>query len=167
MNLRSFAFVLIAVSLLAFGSFAAACGDNDEARSIEEYFERLDELGAQFEAGLQEVDAPTDGEVSLNVIQKNLANTLVLYASFVDGVSDLAPPDEFKGQHDELVGAMRAFDVACSEYADDISNVVSLEELQALATDEELAAAGARSEQACLVMEQLAADNDVEVDLNC
>ena len=167
MTHRSFVFVLIAASLLAVGSFAVACGGDDEPLSIQEYFARFDRLGEQLNVSLQEADAANDGEDALTVIQENLANSRALYASFADGVSDLEPPDEIKSQHEELVGAIRAFGEVLNEYSDEVSAVDSMEELQALATDEELNAAAVRSEQACLVLEQFAADNRVETDLNC
>ena len=99
--------------------------------------------------------------------QENLANTVALLASFADGVADLEPPGEIKNQHEELLGAMRAFSRALNTYADDISNVASMEQLQAFATSEDLEAAGSRSAQACLAMEQIAADAGVEIDLRC
>lgn len=168
MTLRSFAFVLIAVSLLALGSFAAGCGGDDEALSIEEYFGRLDALNAQFEADLQEVDTENAEEEDLKLIQANFANTVALLATFAGGVSDLEPPNEIKSQHKEVAEALRAYaDALGGDYLDQVSNLDSIEELQALAVDEELVAAGARAGEACLVLEQLAADNGIEVNLNC
>ncbi len=169
MTLRSLAFVLIAVSLLAVGSFAAACGGDDEALSTQQYFARLDDLEAQFEAGLQEAgtDVPTDNEDALTVIQETLANTLTLYASFADSVSDLKPPEGIRSQHEELEEAMRAFGDVLTEYSGEISNVASMEELQALASNEALEAAGTRAEEACLALQQIAANAGIELDLNC
>ena len=167
MTLRWFAFVLTAVSLLAVGSFAAACGGDDEALSIEEYFERFDALSAQFQADLLEMEEANAGEEGLNAIQANFANTVGLFATFAGGVSNLEPPDEIKSQHEEVVEALRAYADALGEYSDEVSNLDSIEELQALAVDEELVAAGARAGQACLVLEQLAADNGTEIALNC
>ncbi len=167
MKLRSLAFVLTAVSLIAVGSFAAACGGDEEATPIEKYFARLDELGAQYEANLQTPEAASEEEDALKVFQENLADSLALFSKFANGVSDLEPPDEIKSQHEELTEAMRALANTWNEYSDEVSNVVSLEELEALVTGGELDTAGARYEQACLVMEQLATDNGVAINLNC
>ncbi len=168
MTLRSFAFVLIAALLLALASFAAACGSDDEALSIEEYFGRLDALNARFEADLQEVDTENAEEEDLKLIQANFANTVAVLATFAGGVSDLEPPDEIKSQHEEVAEALRAYaDALGGDYFDQVSNLDSIEELQALAVDEELVAAGARVGEACLVLEQLAADNGIQIDFNC
>ena len=164
MTPRSFAFVLIAVLLLAVGSFAAACGGDDKALSIEEYFERFEALVAQFEEDLGAANAE---EEDLNVIQADLANTVALLATFAGGVSDLEPPDEIKSQHEEVAEAQHAYADALGDYSDQVSNLGSFEEFGTLVVAEELVAAVARSGEACLVLEQLADDNDIEVDLNC
>ena len=168
MTLRSFTFVLVALSLLAVGSLATACG-GDEALTFEEYYTRFDELGDQFDAGLEAAEAANKGDDALKAIQENLANTVALYASFADSVADLKPPDGTKSEHEELVEAMRAFDVALNAYSDDISNVTSIEELEAIATGEgeELGAIMTRAEEACLALEQIAANAGIMLDLNC
>ena len=170
MTLRSFTFVLVAISLLIVGSLAVACGGADETLTFEEYFARFDELGDQFEAGLQEAgtDVPTDNEDdALSVIRENLVSPVALYAIFVRGVSELKPPDGITSEHEELEEAMRAFGDVLTEYSGEISNVASMEELQALASNEALEAAGTRAEEACLALQQIAANAGIELDLNC
>ena len=176
MKARFLPLALIAAVLLAFGAVAAACGDDGgETLTIEEYFARLAEIDDETEEEEAALDAQleeelagiTDEEEALEVIQDIFPAQLDNFADFVDDLADLDPPDDIRDDHDDTVDAMRDFVAVFRELVDELDEVESIGEMDALFEGEDFAQAEQRATEACLRVEQLAADNGITVDFNC
>jgi hypothetical protein len=91
-----------------------------------------------------------------------------VYEEFVADFADLEPPDEAQDAHDRAIDALNdaveefdAFTGRLRETDPEELERVFVENITALA------AASDRSDQACVEIEELAAEHDVEIDLDC
>ena len=166
MKTRLVPLAVIAVLVLAFGAIAAAC-DGDDALTLEEFFQRMEEVGDEFKADsapleeeLGQLTEESSPDEALDIIQRQAD----LIEAFVDDLDDLSPPDEAADLMDEAVSAGRDVVQALRDGIDDAEGAESIEEVFANFETEE---ASSRFDQTCLDAEQLAADNGITVDLDC
>lgn len=169
------AVTLLAGLLVLFGAVAAACdGDGGDGElTLEEFFQRVQELDDQFEAGSDALDAQFDEfdqlseEDALERTPGLLQQQADLVEEFVDGLDALEVPDEAAELQDEAVSAGRDVVTAFNDLLDDVEVAETFDALFGIFEDEAFLAAVERFEQACLDAEELAADNGITVELNC
>ena len=182
MKTRLLPLALIVALLLAFGVVAAACGGDGEALTLEEYFQQLEQLnqdvdervGAIYEATFAEIDEedfeslPLEEQVE---VVKDLANGLLpVFEDFIDAARGLNPPAEVGDLHNDLVTASDDFLEAHQDVTDQIDDVQSqaeLEALKALAEGGAAEAAEQRVDEACFALQDVAGENGIAVDLDC
>jgi hypothetical protein len=174
MRVRLFVPLAIAALVLALGTMAVGCGD-DEELSIEEYFQRaesiMDDATARLEAleddGFEGEFAPEEDPVTS--MRDFFDSTAAIIRGTVDELEDLNPPSEAEDAHADFVGAVGTQ----VELFDDLAD--SLAEAQSLFGAEELAEEfGVESEpvsadiaQACFTLQDIADANGIDVDLGC
>ena len=176
MKARFLPLVLIAAVLLAFGALAAACGDDDgEELTLEEYFQRLEELSAEFDDEGNALDADKEGrfesaaseDEQVDVFREFLDEALARSRDFVNDLDDLNPPAAAAVAHEDAVEAGRnvveLFEsaIVVAEDAESFADAAAL--LEAPGFTE----ASDRFTDSCLALEELAAGNDIVVDLRC
>jgi hypothetical protein len=168
MNMR-IATVVFACAAIFFAVAAAGCNDEGESATIEEYFQELDGVDDQFESdtndidnrGQQLEDEDVDGATDL------FEELIDVIEAFVDKLRDLDPPEEAEEAHDQ---AVENFEEAADEFrerldaARDANSVEGF--LESVFGTEQSDAIDAATE-ACLDLERIAADNDIDVDLDC
>ena len=163
----------LAAVLLAFGAIASACGSGGEALTLEEFFQRVGELDdeqatreGEIEAQLEDLETLEEAE-ALARIRDNFPQFVTLLEDFVDGLAALEPPEEAAELHEEVVRAGREVVRLFGDLVGEVENVESLEDFFVLFEIEEVNAATERFDQVCLDTEQFAANNGIEVDLDC
>ena len=178
MKARFLPLALITAVLLAFGALAAGCGGGGTL-TIEEYFQELGRLNASaeeridavYEAAFAEVDEANFESLPLEEqveVFKDIFDAFPpLLENFLDDAKDLDPPAEVEDLHNDSVRAGDDFLEAIRDVAGQIDDVQSQVELDALAEDEATDAASERFDQACVALQDLADENDIDVDLAC
>ena len=186
MKLRSFTLVLIAVSLLAIGSLAAACGGGDDddgdgngggGTPLESYFAELISLRQTFEAQGDAMKADLEGgladtesaEDTIDVFDDFIEDATEAAEDFRDNLDELEAPSEVGSLHNELVALLDDAISSLDGKASDIGDVEDLEGIVSLGTDVEAEVTELRTqtEAVCSRFQGVADDNAVEVDLDC
>jgi len=157
------------VFLLAVG--AGACTDGGGgALTLEEFFQRVEELDADFEAGNAEIEAEL-GELSdeeaLDQGPDLLGRLAELVGEFVDELAALDPPEEATDLLEEAVSAGRNVADTFDGLVAELEGAQSLDDLFSFFEDPDFMAARGRFSQVCSDLEQLAADNGITIELNC
>ena len=168
---------LAAILVLAF----AACGggDDGDALSVEAYLVEMERLDAEAEAQQaalrQQFEAATVGDGGSGALTAGYVGALEAYyvglveagKDFVNAVEDLQPPDDAQDLHDEYIAAYDELLTQLNAVIDQIPSLVTSGERDALLANPDLEAAFARGNAACADLQQLATDNNVDVDFGC
>lgn len=168
MKTRLVSLALITALVLAFGAVAVGCdGDEDDALTLEEFFQQMEETGNEFAADsdlLEEELAQLTEQSSPDEALDIIGRQADLIEDFVDELDDLDAPEEAADLMDETVSAGRDLVQALRDGIDNAEGAESLEDVFASFETMEV---GSRFEQTCLDAEQLAADNGITIDLDC
>ena len=173
MKKRFVPMVLIAGALLAFGAIAGACGGDDNGGAtltLEEFFRQVEALDGEFEAKADELGAQAEELTEESSVDEAVAlfrQQVGLIEEFVTNLDALEAPPEAADLVEEAVSAGNEAATALNDAIDKASDAETLDELFAVFAAPEVEAAFTRFDQVCLDAEQLAADNDITVDLNC
>ena len=172
MQLRFLPFVVLSCFALAPGALAAGCGDDGggDALTLEEFFQRVDELDNDFEARNAEIEAEFEElseEEALDQGPDLLGRQAELVGDFIDGLSELDPPEEASDLLEEAVSAGRNVEDTFDGLVAELEGAQSLDDLFSFFEDPDFTAARGRFSQVCFDAEQLAADNDITIDLYC
>lgn len=180
MKTRLIPLALIAVVLLAFGAFAAACGDdgdngNGGELTLAEYFDRVETLGQDYDDAGNALDEEMEGrfdpaaseDEQIEVFRDFLDEALALVGDFVNDLDDLDPPPAAADAHDDAVDTgrdvveMLESAIIVADEAESFADAAALLEAPGF-TD-----ASDSFTNACLALEDVAAENDITVDLQC
>ena len=172
MKARFLALALFGSLMLAFGAIAAGCDGNGggDALTLEEFFQRVQELDNDFEAKAADLGAQAEGLTEESSVDEAVAlfrQQVGLIEEFVTNLDALEAPPEAADLVEEAVSAGNEAETALNDAIDEASDAETLDELFAVFAAPEVEAAFTRFDQVCLDAEQLAADNDITVDLNC
>ena len=149
--------------------------DDDEELTLEEYFERVQEISTDFTG---EINANEDAFA--DVVDDEDADEDDRFDAFkelfrknVDAANDwlveahgLSPPEEVADLHDDFIEELRTFVDTLENIADELDDVESFEEVASVFQANVELDAGA-FERTCLALEQAAADNGFTLDLDC
>jgi hypothetical protein len=165
----------VAATLLALFVIGTGCNGGGGALTLEEYFAELqrlddeesarsDELDQQIE---EETDGLTDEAEVIEIFKGYLPQFRESLERFVSNLGDLNPPDEAQEAHNEAVAAGEDFIDAFDAASGEIEDAQTFAEFGEIFEGGEVSAAGDRFTDACLDLEQIAADNNIDVDLDC
>jgi len=176
MALKGTTLAALAVLLAAAGAFGA-CGGDSEALTLEEYFERLAELDAEFEENTDALDAqlnedfesiePDDFEAASALFVDFFDEAVAEVERFVDEMDGLDPPAEIEDLHDAAVEAGREVANALEGLTETVREADSEEEFAALETDSSFEQASATFDESCVDLQDVADENEIEIDLDC
>lgn len=169
--------IMGAVLLLGLGALGAGCGDGGSGTiSLDEYFQKIDEVqennDATFATQEASVDEPSEdasGEELATSFRDSVTSSAATLRDSGAAADDIEPPDEVADAHADVVVAINDAADALDGIADSIPDTLTLAEL-ADATffdSEDLNAAFASLATACNTLEDIAAANDITVDLAC
>ena len=174
MKARFLALALLGSLMLAFGAIAAGCDDNGDGGgdglTLEEFFQRVEELDDDFEARNAEIEAEFEelsDEETLDQGPDLLGRLAELVGEFVDDLAALNPPEEATDLLEEAVSAGRNVEDTFDGLVAELEGAQSLDDLFSFFEDPDFNAARGRFSQVCYDAEALAADNDITIDLNC
>ena len=167
MKARFVPLALIATLLLTVGALAAACG-GEESLTLEEYFQQLEALTATAEdrfveieeASGAELDAATSEEERFAAIENLFTNTQPIFTTFADGLNDLKPPAVVEELHNEFVDV---YDEVVVYFEETLNRFGDLDSI----ADREGLFVGERLDEACTTLQDIADENEIDVDLDC
>ena len=160
----------IGALLVALGAIAAACGGGE--LSLEEYFQRVDQAGDEFDTRIEGLeDAFPEAFEEPTVTRDFFTAAVPIFRDFIDGLAAIDPPAAVEDEHNERVAAGEAFEERVGDLVNRLADVESASELEdlfdELEEDPEFTAAEERFEAACLSLQGIADANGVGVDLEC
>ena len=161
-------FLFVAAVALLVAAFAAC--DGDGGLTLEEYFQQLETLDQDAEAGIEALGFPEEfasEEERVLAIQDFFAASVPIIANFVDAIDDLDPPTEAEDAHNEAVDAGRDFVIEAEDLTNELADVESSSELEEVFDAPEYDAASDRFDQACFDLQDIADANSIDVDLTC
>ena len=156
-------------TLLTLGAMAAACNGSG-GLTLEAYLQRVDELDdarQQQAVALEEPLRELSEAEAVVQLRQILPQEIALFEDFADGLEDLDPPAEAEALHAEALDALQAFSQTFGDLSDEFAGVESFADLDALFSQQDAVDADERLTQVCLDIEQLAADNEITIDLSC
>ena len=173
MKLRLLPLALIALLLLAFGASVAACGE--DSLTLEEYFQQLEALsdvsGERFveirDAYDAELAAAAPEEDVLAAYETLLANTQSIFTTFAEGLSDLNPPAVVEELHNEYADRSAELTSSTEQVLSKFGNLDSVAEVEGLLKESGANQAGDRFYETCTALQDIAAENEIDVDLDC
>jgi hypothetical protein len=166
---------LATAGLAALGALAAACGSGGEALTLEEYFQRVDEIGGEAEAGFEEGAAEPPAEDAseeevATFAQDSIRQSATVLQEARDSLDELDPPSEVEGPHGQFISALGKEAEAIQAVADGLPDALSTSDLEALDAEfdtPELNEAYEQQNKACLALQAVADKNEIDVDLEC
>jgi hypothetical protein len=154
---------------------AIACNDGSSSSELESYLLTLEELDTEFEEAAAEREAQlneafaaaeTDEEV-VDVYRQSFVSFQDVVEGFIRDLEGLDPPEEAEAIHEQAVSSGNDVLVVLDELATSGQDVQSVEEAETLASDMLADEAFAQFDEACIELQALADENDVEISLNC
>ena len=172
MKRRVLPLAFIAALLLAFGAIAVACGGGGEPLALDEYFQRLAKVFAdadeRFEALTDQCAEDFESEeAEIEATRCFFDASVLVFRDALDETDDLDPPAEAEAAHEELVNAGADLAQFIGEFGEQLADTESASELEELFGEESFVDIGERYEEACLDLEEIARENDIDVDLDC
>jgi hypothetical protein len=159
--------VLVAVALAAFGAMAWSCNDDGSGGlTLEEYFERIDELDNEQKAKSDELEQEAQDSDNVDEFADGLEEQVQLLREFGEDLGDIDPPSVVEETHDEVVRALAAATDQFDRLIEGFREADTIEEAFASIEDTDTTEID-KAEAACVELEQIAADNDINVDLDC
>jgi hypothetical protein len=169
---------IAAVGIALVMGVATACGDGEDKLSVEEYFQKLqtisddlrereEALGSEFQTAF---DPETSPDAAIDTLGRVLGEGASASREVFDDVDSLDPPSEVEDAHNEFLREGRATTRLLETLADraaEVESLFGLEDVHAELEGPDFEAAGVRLEDACRALEGIAADNGIEVDLDC
>ena len=156
--------------LLGVGAVAAACGGGEEELSLEEYFQKLETISDDLRERGEAFDPETGELPNIDTLQRLLSEGVSAFQDALNEAENLDPPSEVKGAHDTFLQEARARMEVFESLADraaEVESLSGLEDVFAEFEDPDSEAADVRFDDACRALEQVAADNGIELDLGC
>ena len=174
MNSSTLRFAVIACLLVVAGSFAAACGSDDDGDplTLEEFFQQIEDLDNDYEARTVSLEADLDEafadiesvDEAIDAAQSFFDEGAAAIETFVEGIADIDPPAEAEEFHDEVVEAYRTVVDLFSDAVDQIEETTTEEEFDALF---ETSALEDAFDEVCQDAQAFADDRGISVDFNC
>lgn len=160
--------LIVVIALVGFGAFAWSCNE-EGSLSLEEYFEKVDELDDQQQSRSQELEDALDelgDEATVGEIADSFDQQVEVVNDFREDMDGIEPPEEAEELHQNVLDTLEAAAEQLSDLLDQFREADSVEEGFALFEEANLDAVES-ADAACRELEQLATDNNIEVDFNC
>jgi hypothetical protein len=157
----------MAIGAIALG--AIACNDDKESLTLEEYFQRVDEIDND---GTERIDAVFNGitdEDDVQQFREAFKDFAPILGDLADDLDGLDPPDEVRDEHDAMAEALNAFADKANDIAEDIDDIEAAtpDELFAAIDEQGFTETDDAFTAACRDLQQVATDNSIDVDLDC
>lgn len=160
--------LLLGAMLLVLGAIAAAC-DGDGRLTLEEYFQQVEAVDAQFAERFEDIDvnlefAPSfDASLAVDAFSARAG----IWRAFAKALDGIVPPAQVKERHDEWMEAAANYTGAIDGLAEQLAGAKSFAEFTEVLEHTDANDAEDRGDDACLAVKAVGDDNDIEVDLQC
>ncbi len=180
------ALLMLAAVIFSLGVVAAACGgeSSSDASPLEAYFASLEEAIDDADAEADEVEAGMDTGLGnaedfaalLSVLEGGVVGFQELSSGVRDELEDIDAPEEIAGLHDEFVAIFGSAAETLDEIVADIREIdpsdaedALFEQITEFGDDltEEFGALGTQSDAICFQLQDIADENNIDVDLEC
>ena len=174
--MKSLAMLAAAALLVGLAAFGVACKNGGGSLTLEEYFQKIDEVQnnndatfATQEASQGEQSADASGEELATFVRDSITASADTLRDSAGKADDIDPPDEVAGPHADIVAAINNAVTALDGMADSMPDTVTLADLEqgTFFDNEELNAAFDSLATACNTLEEIATANNITVDLAC
>jgi hypothetical protein len=177
-NRRRFG-ILAAVALVGLGWAAAACngggGGDGGPLSLADYFTEYEKIDNKAEDATADLEREFDASLSATTIddtvrfdlQEFYNRQIDIRQTYVDDVSDLVPPEEARAAHDASVTTYQAVLDAFTGIIDDLGQAQTTDDLEVIFTNEAVTSAVQAANKACIDLQQIADNNNINVNLEC
>ncbi len=171
MECRRSSALLIGVAFL--GVVAAACdgGDSGGELSVEQYFEQVGVIVEDLQGRTATFEQPLEQEFDseaeqIEAFRDAFTTAIPIFRAFVDDLSDIDAPPEVADAHGDLIAGIAGLVDGLEELTARLAGVESLSEMQDLVVSGFGSAIGQLA-AACLELQSIAEDNDIDVDIGC
>jgi hypothetical protein len=178
--------ILAAISLVCLFALAA-CGDDDDgpgdvgssggAMTLQEYFDELDVIFARADAATDAAEEQLDEDSGnaqefadeVDAVEIFLDEVITAFDDAIADMEELDPPGEVTEAHDDFLDAASAAADGAGRFLDELEGVDDRSEADELVSefDSEVTALIRGADEACLDLQVVANQNDIDVDLNC
>lgn len=166
--------LVIAVLLAAVSLGVAGCGSSEEM-TLDDYFQEITTIRDKAEQRMDRLSIEVAGDVGPSTPEDELTRLamdmmrrgLPITAELVEELKDVDPPGAVEDAHAELIDAGDASVGALEGFLEQAEGVETMAELDELLADESIVAVNERAIQACIVLQDIAEANDIDVDLEC
>ncbi len=166
----------LAASFIATAAIAAGCGGGG-ALSLPEYFQRLDRAFEESNSQLTELEtkfdeavaAPTTDKQQIDAFRLFFGGSAAVVADTRETLNDLKPPVEARDAHARFMASMDEVLALSGDFLKRLVDVTTLPDLEELTLefDPRVDAASEGGNQACGDLQAIAAQNQIDVDLDC
>jgi hypothetical protein len=168
MNARLATFALVGSLLIT--TATVACQEDADAGdqlTLEEYFNRLQAAYQKADEDEAELEDRYGGIQSIDVLRDTAPQFQAIADRFIADVEKLEPPEVARAAHEEALNADRALRDEVASFVDAVQDVESVDEFDALADSDAFTAADEHYTEACAALQEMADENDIDVDLGC
>ncbi len=168
--------LLVAAMLL--GAVMAACGGSGGGGggelSLEQYFDRVGSIVEGLEERTATLDQPLEQEFDseaeqIEALRDAFTSVRPVFRDFVDELDDLDPPAAVADAHSALVAGLTDLMGGLEDLIDQLAEVESASDFSELLfdPDSEFGSAIGQLAVACLQLQSIADDNDIDANLEC
>ena len=147
-----------------------------EGLSLSEYFSQLDALddesSEKLEAAMEEFEAEATvalrrqrQDEAIEAARDFVQELTTQGRGFRDALTEIEPPAAAEAAHNEWIAALSEWLRIIEEITE--TGIDSLSDAMSILTDRRVVAAAERRDRACVALEEIAAANDIDVDLYC
>lgn len=165
-----------ALSLLLVAN--SACGGGGSELSLEEYFQEMGAIAQELDEKQsdlaerydEDVNAAADEEEVLQLTAQFFEDGAGQTRAALDKVKKLNSPSEVREAHKEFVAAGEALVALFPDVIRRARDAKSAKDIEALVDElggPPFSDAGNRSDEACLALQEIADENNIDVDLTC
>lgn len=145
----------------------SGCDDDGDSFTLDAYFEKVEGFVEDYEADQNEAFTTLDESNDLDELKDAFGSIPDNLSTFLDEMRALAPPDEAAEAHDDVIEAGDTFLEALEEVNGDVQETATVDAFIEAAGSDELQELSAAFNATCPPLQDIATENDVDVDLSC
>jgi hypothetical protein len=174
MNVRLMAAPAVTAALVVVCGFLAGCGGGGEADelTLHEFYGTLDEIFDGVDERFEALDdecraADASEEAQIEAARCFFDTSAEVFDESLDEIGALNPPAEAEDAHGEYLASGAEVSRFVEKFLEGPTGTGSVTELDEFLEDPELEEASERFDNACYVLQAVADENEIGIDLDC
>ena len=166
---RLLALGLTLALMLGSAVLSGACGDSDDSSpmSLDEYFTQLEVISNGLSDSNEEAFTTLNESSDVEELKEAFASLPRTMQEFLTSFENLAPPEEVAAEHADTEEDGQALLNLLEEVNGDVQETTDVDSFVATAGNDELDALNRAFVAHCPLLEGIATDNAIDVDLGC